>query len=446
MPGLRIVTVPVEEYYRRRITRKEVEPVAIGAIDALVDALVAPFAAGETDGGPGQGPAAETIQIMGKSYEAALEEFYQLFLGNHWGSGLPLMPPTKERVQWMLSGTSRAPEEVIGTVAPKNGIATIERIAVNSVMAGARPEYLPVIVAAMEALTDRRFDLLHMTASTGSFTLQIIVTGPIAGQINMNAGIGLLGYGWRANNTIGHAIRLCLINIGMAWPQENDMALMGRPSSHTFQTFAENQAKSPWEPYHVSLGFEEGDSCVTVATAVSHSSQGATTVFGGGAVEPWTPQIILDNIVNAIARGRSGMTVWKLGSAIPSPQRHNLFLHPELAVELDRMGYTRKSLCEYLYGRAAVAYEDLTPAEKQSVERRITDGEIPQSRVAAFREGLKPGGRVPILHSPEDCRIIVAGGSPGYSFGTSYFSIPPYATTSILTKRIHGAVLTEAGR
>ena len=217
---------------------------------------------------------------------------------------------------------------MIGTVAPKNGIATIERIAVNSVMAGARPEYLPVIIAAMEGLTDRRFDLLHMTASTFSFMFEIVVTGPIAEEIGINAGIGLLGYGWRPNNTIGHAIRLCLINIGMVWPQENDMALMGRPSSHTFQTFGENQAKSPWEPYHVSLGFEARDSCVTVATAMSHNSPGATTVFGGGAVEPWTPQIILDNMVNAIARGRSGMTVWKLGSVIPSPQRHNIILHP----------------------------------------------------------------------------------------------------------------------
>jgi hypothetical protein len=446
MPRLRLVTVPVEEYYKRRITREEVEPVAIGAIEALVDALITPLAADETDIATEERPAAETIRINAAGYDLALEEFNQLFLDNHWGSGLPLVPPTKERVQWMLSGTSRSPNEVIGIVAPKNGIATLERIAVNSVMAGAKPEYLPVIVTAMEALTDKRFDLLHMTTSTGSFTLQIVVTGPIAEEIGMNAGIGFLGYGWRSNNTIGHAIRLCLINIGMVWPQENDMALMGRPSSHTFQTFAENQAKSPWEPYHVSLGFETGDSCVTVATAMSHNSPGATIVFGGGAVEPWTPQIILDNIVNAIARGRSGMTVWKLGSVIPSPQRHNIFLQPELAIELDRLGYTRKSLMEYLYGRASVPFEDLTPAEKQSVERRIADGEIPQSCVAAFKKGLKPGGRVPVLNSPEDCHIMVAGGAPGYSFGTSYFSIPPYAATSIQTKKIHGATLTRTGK
>ena len=112
-------------------------------------------------------------------------------------------------------------------------MATIEKIAINAVMAGAKPEYLPVIIAAMEGLTDKSYDLLHVMASTGSFTLQIIVNGPIAKEINMDSGIGLLGYGWRANNTIGHALRLSLINLGHLWPGENDMALLGRPSSPT---------------------------------------------------------------------------------------------------------------------------------------------------------------------------------------------------------------------
>ncbi len=223
------------------------------------------------------------------------------------------------------------------------------------------------------------------------------------------------------------------------------MALIGRPSSHTFQTFAENQERSPWEPYHVSAGFDAADSCVTVSTAMSHTP-GAVTIFGGGAVDPWTPQMILDNIVDAIARGRGGMTVWKLGSVKPSPQRHNLILHPELAVELDRLGFTRRSLGEHLYGRTSIPYEDLTSKEKLSVERRLFEGEIPQSSMQAYRDGLKEGGKVPLLLSPEDCHIFVAGGAPGYSFGTSYFSIPPYAVTSILTKRICGAALTGAGR
>ena len=446
MPGMRLVTVPVEEYYKRRITREEVAPVAAGAIDALIDALVSPLAPLEAHGGVETKREAKTIRITAEEYDLALEKFNQLFLDNHWGSGLPLVPPTPGRVEWMLSGTSRSRDEVIGTVAPKNGIATIEGIAINSVMAGARPEYLPVIIAAMEGLTDRRYDLLHMMASTGSFTLQIIVTGPIAEEIGMNADIGLLGHGWRSNNTIGHAVRLCLTNIGLSWPRENDMAVMGRPWPHTFLTFAENHAKSPWPPYHTSVGFEADDSCVTVATMMTHSSPAGTIIFGGGAVETWTPQSILDRIIDAILRGRSSMTIWRAGTAIPSPQRHNIFLQPDAALELSRLGYTPQSLQRYLYDRARIPYGDLSEEEKRSIRRRIDDGEIPQSSRAIFEEGLKPGGSMPILNSPEDCRIMVAGGTPGYSFGTSYFSTPPYAETSILTKRIHGAARTVAGR
>ena len=160
----------------------------------------------------------------------------------------------------MLAGTARSPNEVIGTVEPKRGKATIEKIAINAVMAGAKPEYLPVIIAAMEGLTDKNYDLLHVMASTGSFTLQVVVDGPIAEEIGMNSGIGLLGYGFRANNAIGYALRLCLINTGLLWPAVNDMALVGRPSSHTFYVFAENQRNNPWGPYHVSEGYkkEEG--------------------------------------------------------------------------------------------------------------------------------------------------------------------------------------------
>ena len=209
----------------------------------------------------------------------------------------------------MLAGTARSPQEVIGTVAPRNGIATIEKIAINAVMAGAKPEYLPVIIAAMEAVTDKRYDLLHMTASTGSFTLQILLNGPIAREIGMNGGIGFLGYGWRPNSTIGHAVRLCLINLGHVWPAENDMALIGRPSSHTLHAFAENEEASPWEPYHVSLGYGPDDELRHRLHGHGHTS----ILLGGGAVEPWTAQSILDNMVAAIGRDRHFMTSWKVG-------------------------------------------------------------------------------------------------------------------------------------
>ena len=445
MPGLRVVAVPGDDYYKLRISREEVKPVAVATIGAIIDALTRPLTSEETATKPKQVEMPRTIKVTGESHEDALEKFNQLFLDNHWGSGLPLIPPTEERVKWMLSGTSRSPQEVIGTVPPKKGVATIEKIAVNAVMAGAKPEYLPVIIAAMEAVTDK-YDLQHVMTSTGSFTLLIHVNGPIAKEIGMNAGIGFLGYGWRANNTIGHAVRLSLINLGHLWPGQNDAALTGRPSSHTFYTFAENEEYSPWEPYHVALGYKPDDSCVTVSTVNTGSSLGTVTIFGGGAVTTWSPQGMLDTIVKSMSGDRARMTIWKLGTAQPSPLRHTLLLQPEFARELNRMGFTRKGLQKYLYERTSIPYEDLNQKEKEALQRRIEAGEIPQDRIPAFKEALKPGGKVPLLLRPEDSHIIVAGGIPAYSLGMFYFSIPLYNPLGVQTKQVRGAALTKAGR
>ncbi len=447
MPRLRMITVPADEYYKRRYSLEDIKPVALAAINGLIDGLTRPLTAEEASTKPKQAQAAGTIKFTAATYAEALEKFNQEFLDNHWGSGLPLVPPTAERVKWMLAGTTRSPNEVIGTVEPKRGKATIEKIAINAVMAGAKPEYLPVIIAAMEGLTDKNYDLLHVMASTGSFTLQVVVDGPIAEEIGMNSGIGLLGYGFRANNAIGYALRLCLINTGLLWPAVNDMALVGRPSSHTFYVFAENQRNNPWGPYHVSEGYKKEESCVTVMTVGSYSASSAGLVaFGGGAVFPWTPQQLLDNMVKTIMVGRNMDTVWKLGTAIPAPQKHFLVLHPEFVMELDRLGYTRKKMQQYLYGRSRVPYEELSAKEVAAFKRRLADKEIPADRVAVFEESLKAGGKVPMLLRPEDCVIFVAGGIPGYSFGDSYFSIPPHGTAAFMTRTIHGAALTKAGK
>jgi hypothetical protein len=341
----------------------------------------------------------------------------------------------------MLRGTSRSPGEVLGTVAPKNGIATIEKVAINSVMAGAKPEYLPVIIAAMEGITDPAYDALHVMTSTGSFNIAIMVTGPIAKEINVNSGIGFLGYGWQANSTIGRAVRLCLINFGRVWPGFNDMALVGRPSQQ-FYVFAENQEFSPWPPFHVTQGFKPEDSCVTISSVMSASS----SFFGGGAVATWTTQGILDSIVRMILNGRMGMANWKRGSSNPGPFKYILFFEPALAAELNRLGYTRESLQKLIYERATIPFEQLTAAEIANIQPRIDSGEIPKDRIPVFRDALKPGGRLPMLDRLEDIRIVVAGGIPGYSFGMSFWREGLYAPTSDQTKKIRGAILTRAGR
>jgi hypothetical protein len=439
MPKARMVTVRASDYYRLRGTDEEIRPVAAAIIDKLISGLTQPLTQEEANTTPKKEPL-DPLTVTAASYELAVQRFNDLFLARQWGDGLPLVPPTQKSVDAMLKGTSRSPAEVIGKVAPKNGSATIEKIAVNAVMAGARPEYLPVIIAAMEGITDPDYDDLHMMTSTGSFNLAIMVTGPIAKELNLNSGIGLLGYGWRANSTIGRAVRLCLINFGRVWPGVNDMALIGRPSQQ-FYVFAENQEFSPWPPFHVTQGFKEGDSCVTISSVMSAPSN----IFGGGAVATWTPQDILDNVVRVILNGRNGMAYWKRGSAIPGPMKYILFFEPTLAMALDRQGHTRASLQKLIYDRATIPYEQLTKAEIASIQPRIDSGEIPGDRVPVFLNALKPGGRLPMLDRPEDIRIVVAGGIPGYSFGMNYWREGLYAPTSDQTKKIRGATLTKAG-
>ena len=454
MPTLRMVTVPAQEFYKRRISKEEIKPVAVESINGLIEALTRPLTTQEANPKPKKIEMVRTIKISAESYAIAYEKFNQSFLSNHWGDGLPLIPPTPERVKWMLAGTNRSPQEVIGTVAPKNGTATIEKIAINAVMAGAKPEYLPVVIAAMEGLTDKNYDLLHVTTSSGSFNLLIMVNGPIAKEINMNSGIGFLGHGWRANNTIGRAVRLSLLNMGHLWPAENDMALIGRPSSHTFYTFAENEENSPWEPYHVSLGFKKENSCVTVSTIGSY--EGGLVVYGGGAVAPWTAKSILDKIINDLSSNRKMFGLFKRGVANPAahPRKHIIVLHPECAIEFQRLGYTRESLQKYFYERTSVTCEDLKPEEVLGIQERIEASQaggiiladvIPQNRIPVFKEALKPGGKVPVFVSPDDIPIIVGGGIPGYAFGISYIKAP-YAPTSHQTRLIRGATLTKAGR
>jgi hypothetical protein len=440
MPMARMVALPAADYYRLRSSEKGIRPVAEAAVDQLINALRQPLTAEEASS-TAKKEILEPVTITADTYAHAMRTFNQVFLDKHWGDGLPLLPPTKEAVQEMLKGTSRSPGEVIGTVAPKNGTVTVEMIAINSVMAGAKPEYLPVIIAAMEGFTDPAYDDLHILTSSGSFNLAIMVTGRIARELNINSGIGFLGYGWQANSTIGRAVRLITINAGRLWPAETDMALAGRPSSQ-FYVFAENEDLSPWEPFHVSQGFKREDSCVTISSVMSAPGN----PFGGGAVESWTPQQILDSITRTLLSSRAMMAGWKRGGPNPGPMKHILIFEPQFAMELDRLGHTPASLQKYLYERATIPYEQLTPAEIASIQPRIDSGEIPTDRVPIFKEALKPGGKLPILDRPEDIRIVVAGGIPGYTFGMMYFREGLYAPTSDQTRKIRGATLTKAGR
>lgn len=180
-----------------------------------------------------------------------------------WTDGLPVTPPTDARVLRMLSGTKRRPDEVIGKIPPYLADCTIEKAAINAVLAGCRPEYMPVLLAALEAALEPVFTLHGVLATTYFSSPVIIVNGPVARRIGMNSGINALGQGNRANATIGRALNLIVQNLGGGRPGEADRATLGAPSKYTL-CFAEDESDPEWEPLSVSRGFPRGASTVTL--------------------------------------------------------------------------------------------------------------------------------------------------------------------------------------
>lgn len=193
-----------------------------------------------------------------------------------WSDGLPVVPPTPERVLRMLSGTSRQPNEVLGIVPPNNVACTVEKAAINAVMAGCKPEYLPVVCTAVEALCDDAFGMHGVLATTYFSSPIVVVNGPIAQKIGMNSGNNALGQGNRPNATIGRAIQLIVRNVGGGKPGGIDRAALGYPGKYTF-CFAEREADSPWQSLAVERGFGADASTVTL--------------FAGGGVQGMMDQL-----------------------------------------------------------------------------------------------------------------------------------------------------------
>ncbi len=195
-----------------------------------------------------------------------LDDVIELFFDRGLTDGLPIVPPTEGRVLRMLEATRRDPSEVVALVPPNLVPVTVEKVAINAVMAGCKPEYFPVVLATVEAACDERFNLHGVVATTYFPAPLVIVNGPIRRTIGMNAGHNALGQGNRANATIGRALPLVIRNVGGGRPGEIDKCTLGHPGKYTY-CFAENEEANPWEPLHVERGFAAGDSTVTLFAA-----------------------------------------------------------------------------------------------------------------------------------------------------------------------------------
>src|SRR5438034_398552 len=173
--------------------------------------------------------------------------------------GLPVVPPTRERVERMLHATKRSRETLVAEVPPNFGRATVEKLAVNAVMAGCRPEYFLVVLAVVEAACDPRFNLHGQSGTTNATSPLIIINGPLRSQLGVNCAAGVFGPGFRANATIGRALRLVMINLGGTRAGEISMSTLGHPGRYTY-CIGEHEEVSPWEPLHVERGHAPGPS------------------------------------------------------------------------------------------------------------------------------------------------------------------------------------------
>lgn len=299
-----------------------------------------------------------------------------------WTDGLPIIPPTRSRVETMVAHSGRRADEVLGEFPPRNGLATVELVAVNAVMAGCLPEYMPVLVATAAALAEPDFNLHSLQCTTNPCAPLLVINGPVRQQLDVNSGRNALGPGWRANATIGRAVRLMLLNIGGGIPGDVDKATLGMPGKFTF-CLGENEEESPWEPLHVELGLPVGSSAVTVIGA-----QGTSSIMPAYK----KADSIVKCIANAMATTCSNNTI--VGRGQPA-----VLINPGHARLLADQGYSKQRVKEELFERSRMPL-DWFPDEVIEVQ---TEG-----------ERMIKEGHVYVTHEPNDLLIVVVGGPEPY--------------------------------
>lgn len=321
------------------------------------------------------------MDIWRGPHDAAWENVQQELATAYLTDGLPLVPPTAERVNAMLAANGYKSGEEIAMVAPGFEMATAGDIAICAVLAGCRPEYFPILVAAVDALADLQFNLLGIATTTGSATPVYIVSGPIAARIGLNGAGNALGPGHRANATIGRAMTLILHNVCGAKPGETDMATLGQPAKYAC-CFTENAEANPWTPLHVERGFAAEVSVVTVAgiagTVEVNDSDSQTAAD--------MAQTFAQSMLIAGVAGGAGL----LGGGEPL-----CILPPEWVDMFHREGYDKQKTKTAIWERAWLPVEKLAPAMR---ERRMTAAADPSANV------------IRVAEKPDDLMIVVAGG------------------------------------
>jgi hypothetical protein len=325
-----------------------------------------------------------------------LEACYEWVISNQLGDGLPVVPPTEQRVTRMLAAFPGDPQREVAQIPPSWSPATLEKIAICAVMAGCRPEYMPVVVAAVEAMADPSVNLYGLQATTGYGGPTLVVNGPVARALDINASTGAFGPGWRANATIGRAIKQICIAVGGGVAGMTDRSTFGWPGKYGF-CFAENEEASPWEPLHVERGFAADESTVLVAgvNSIMTLLVGATT--GRGTLER-----LADALVHS-----SGAMAGHLATVAVCGGDPILALGVDDASVIARDGYSKQDVKEYLYEHAVLSIDHvpIDPEREPGMPARGLE------QIRAEAPNVTPDGRVHMTDRPEDLIVLVAGGT-----------------------------------
>jgi len=334
-----------------------------------------------------------------------LDAFQVWAMDARWSDGLPVLPPTTERVDRLVGSRTGRRSELIAALAPLDGAATLEAIAINAALAGAGPEHMPVIVAAVRALAEPRFNLNAIQTTTHPCTPLVIVNGPIAARLGISGGPNALGNGHRANAVIGRAVRLVCQNVGGARPGLEDRTTLGHPGKFSY-CLAENEAVSPWAPLHVERGFAAGTSCVTVcgAEAPHNVNDHAST----------TPEAMLMALVGTAATTGSN-NVYLGGEPV-------FILGPEHAQTLALTGWSKAEVKRRLWERIRIRLDRFSP---ENLARFATIDSV------TFAPGRPGHDEVPLCASPDDLVILVAGGPGKHSS-----LVPTFGATRSVTVAI----------
>lgn len=397
-PGLRILTLehPIAELpddvVRTRVADRE------DAFDSLVGA--ASTTDGHTSGG------ATTVAEALRSVDASPEDIVDLMLADGGTDGLPLVPPTAERVAAMLAAHPGDPDEIVGRMPPKYGVVTPRLVAANAVLAGCLPEYLPVVLAGVRAMLEPDFNLNGVQTTTHPCAAVGFVSGPIARRIGMNSGINAFGPGNRANATIGRAIRLCMLSLGGARPGDGDMATLGTPAKYGC-VVAENTERSPWPGLAESQGFAADQDVITMV--------GGESPQNVNDHESKTGLGILRMIAGTMRSTGMNNSYYRHGQVV-------VVLSPEHARSIADAGYDREHVQSYLWGEAR------TPVSYFSREN------ITQRLQTRFPEEFGEYGAhtlVPVVHDPRNILVCVVGGPGKHSM-----FIPTFGGTRAVSRVI----------